>query len=1155
METLKDLFTAKTFNRVSYVAVICWTLFGASLLAIFTDTENSESRFDFRCGVKSENVDLVRGKCFEQYEKLYNKFSIPVYAFVIVNFSFIGIVCVIYSQIAKSRVDALLEANNSDAERRQLPNPRRKLFIAYCCQLATRFALGILFIVLQTQLLYPSSFPSNFNCHLTPGGSHAANSSGNIQNTTQSALYECHNQRASKKTFWTNAVSVVNGVFALLILIEVIYIMARAIKGENFMEDSQFLKDHLNAVLPQNPQQEPERQDLQQELNEQIQLLAPQEPERQDSQQELNEEIPLLAPQEPELPQEQPQQPSFIASMKKSIIEDTEQPTDLKGLFQTNPGEGERTKHLRLDQIYTNLVLHPDRAIYKFNTENREEQLKMYPKTRGVNLQPKRREDITDAENKNVLIVGRAGIGKTLFCTKFLRDWASERLFNEKFAVVFLLKLRKFNSVFETHLNLRELLNKSEYLRTDCPDEVWNYIRDNPHKVLLIFDGIDEFIDNSSIKNNDTNADFRNSEEEKMPLSALYEKVASGNLLRGATVLTTTRPGRVLSNIKHLQFKTFEILGFTSEQVDEYVQKFTEDDKCAGKKMLQHISSNINIYSLCYIPVNCFIICSCLLQELKFPSGSVGLSTKLTQIYKNATKFFFYKHVDKKFSNKSQEEIESDDLPPEMEEAEFKRLGEIAFNGIKDRRLIFGSKEVGQGLRDSALFHRLPDRRTGPFKHDEPQFCFIHLTMQEFFAAKHVTDTMSEAELRRFVADRIEKDEWHVVMQFVAGLLGDRDESSIEIFTDLLPVTIKDIEADEPICTSVTCWPTDGQQRRLALTLIKSIFEFKQSDSVVESKLEQIGFNAVDFSACGLAPVDCAAVVHVFKNVKQMDLSDNFIGQLGCIEIQKLLSSINCKLSSLDVRRNQITDEGIKHLSEALANSNCKLNSLYLSYNGAITDEGIKHLSEALTNSNCKLSSLGLNGICTTDEDIKHLSETLANSNCKLNSLYLSDNDAITDEGIKHLSEALANSNCKLNSLYLSDNDAITDEGIKHLSEALTNSNCKLNSLDLRDTQITGEGITHLSKALTNSNCKLNSLDLSYNDAITDEGIKHLSEALTNSNCKLNSLDLSGTQITDEGITHLSEALTNSNCKLKLGLRGTQITDEVLELICSEFQK
>ncbi|KAJ7384927.1 positive regulation of MHC class I biosynthetic process [Desmophyllum pertusum] len=986
--SFKEFVTPKTFNKLSFVAVLFWIIPGVILLGVFADIDINEPRSDFNCVAKIESKELIKGKCFEQYQKLYNKFGIPVYAFVIVNFSFVGIVCVIYSQIVKSRVDELLQTNNSN-----LPNPGRKIFIAYCCQLVTRFALGILFIVLPTQLLYPSNFPSNFNCNLTEG-SHAVNSSGNIQNTTQSALYECHNQRALKKTFWTNAVSVINGVFVLLILIEFICILARARKGKKFMEDSQFLTDHLKS-----------------------------------SERTINDDLILLLPQQLRV--------RSIESYRDSIIQATRQLSDLRSPFQANPGEGKITKHLTLDQIYMNLVLHPGRVKYDF-TEDRLEQLKTYPAPRE-NLQPiKGPEDIVDAENKNVLIVGRAGIGKTLFCTKFLRDWASGSLFKEHFAVAFLLKFRRFNSVFEKHLNLRELLTHSEYFAQTgrLDDEVWDYILQHPDKVFLIFDGIDEFVDNSSIAKEDANAGFRNSEEEKMPLSALYEKVVSGKLLRGATVLTTTRPGSAVSSVAHLPFKrTFEILGFTYEQVEEYVRRFTEDDKIAREKIWQHICSNINIFSLCYIPVNCFIICSCLLQVLMFYSGSltgVGLPTKLTQIYKKATKLFFYKH-NKQFRDKSlsRKDIESDDLPPEVEE-KFKRLREIAFNGIKERRLIFGSNEV-QGLEDSDLFHRLPDRQTGPFKH-EAQFCVIHLTMQEFFAAKHVTDTMSEAELRRFVSDHIEKDEWHVVMQFVAGLLGDRDELSIEIFTDLLPVITEQVtkqeddDSEEP--HTLTCWPT-YDQKHLTMTLIKCIFEVNELDSVVQSKLEQIGFNAVDLSDCDLTPVDSAAVVHVFKNVKQishMNLRDNLIGTLSCLEIQKLLVNSNCKLNSLNLSRNYaITAKGIKHLSEALANSNCKLNILDLSDN-RISDEGIKHLSKALTNSNCKLRILDL-----------------------------SDNHEITDEGIKHLFEALTNSNCKLSRLNLCVNETITDEGIKHLSDALTNSNCKLSSLNLSANKITDE--------------------------------------------------------------------------------------------------
>ena len=87
MDSLKELLKPKTFNRISYVAVICWIAFGVILLGIFAEMENSESRFDFRCAAKSEKMDLVRGQCFEQYEKLYNKSGVPVYAFVILNFS------------------------------------------------------------------------------------------------------------------------------------------------------------------------------------------------------------------------------------------------------------------------------------------------------------------------------------------------------------------------------------------------------------------------------------------------------------------------------------------------------------------------------------------------------------------------------------------------------------------------------------------------------------------------------------------------------------------------------------------------------------------------------------------------------------------------------------------------------------------------------------------------------------------------------------------------------------------------------------------------------------------------------------------------------------------------------------------------------------
>ena len=1134
MEKLLEYLQPKTLNKFSYVAVICWILSGGTLFGIFADTENSESRFDFRCrGAKSENIDFVRGKCFQIYDKTYNQFTIPVYGFVIVNFFLIGIVCVIYSQIVKSTVEQLLEPANPNGDAaRQSPdqeNPtrrpqRRKLFTAYCCQLSARLVLGILFIVLQTELLYPSNFPSNFNCYLTSEGNQPRNSSTTGQNST--TLHECHNQRATKKNFWMNVVLTLNVIFALLILIETICILSRARKGRNFMEDRQFLEDHLKSIRPQHESHhELEQQHGQQPRNEQEISQSVQDHEKQDERQARNSEneIPLMV-QHPE--QRDPQQARsenekpaleyeseelqqtplslFIKSLKKTIVEETEKLPDLRSPFQSNPGEG-KTKHPTLDQIYTNLVVIPDRAMYDFTGE-RQEQLKVYPQPGGKKLQLKRSEDIVDAEKRNNLIVGRPGIGKTLFATKFLRDWACGRLFsktqdaNMYFDVAFLVKFRKFNSIED--LNLRELLTRSEYSPTEpLNDEIWKYILANPDKVLLIFDGMDEFKDNSSIAKANTNP--RCSVDKKMPLSALYDKLASGKLLNGAAILTTTRPTAV-SSVAHLpddKIRTFEILGFTSEKVEEYVEKFTEEDTQAGEKLKQHISSNINIFSLCYIPVNCFIICSCLFQMLKF-YGGVSLPTKLTEIYKKAVKLFFYKH-NEEFRDKTftREDFESNDLLPEVEE-QFKRLGKVAFNGIEEGKLIFARNEV-QGLKDSALFHRLPDRQTGPFEHEE-QFCFIHLTMQEFFAAMHITQNMNETELRKFVADHIGDGKWDLVLQFVAGLLGDGDKPSSEMFTDLLPEETK-VYGGENSEDKQTCWPTMAK-RHLAVNLYKCIYENSKLDSVVESKLVHINVNIVNFYNCGLTPADCLALVHMIKNVQQIsriNLDSNNIGSLGCAEICKLLVNRNSELRWLYLSGNGITDEGAQHLSEALRNENCKLQVLNLR-NNKISDTGAQHLSEALRNENCTLRMLNLR------------------------------NNKISDKGAQHLSKALRNENCTLQVLDLSGNN-ISDTGAQHLSEALRNENCKLQVLDLRYNNISDTGAQHLSEALRNENCKLQVLDLSGNN-ISDTGAQHLSEALRDENCKLQVLDLFGNDITRAGKQHLREVInkTQSNCKVDL---------------------
>ena len=1104
---LLDYLKPKTFSDIPYVVTVIWILICVIFLGVFADMEYDEPGYDFNCGgAKSENIKAVQEKCYEKYEKQYNKFGFPVYSFVIMNLVLIISVCVIYSLIVRPTFNQLSPCTRNGDPERQWGDQENalstgyKLFIAYCCQLSTRLVLGVIFIILQTQLLYPLKFSSKFHCNLTDGATQPRNSSDNAQYSTS---HECYNQRAAKKTSWMDAVLVVNGILVATILVETVYLFSRACTERSFMQDSMFLKTHLS----------------------------------------LNQHV---GGRHSEQLQERKFQ-NFIKRKKEIIIQETQGLLELQSPFSGNPGENTTVKHLTLDQIYTNLVVIPNRATYDF-TENREEQLKIYPRSRGEKSQSKNLEGLLNVENKKVLIVGRAGIGKTLCCTKLVRDWALNKVFQATaeakihFDAAFLVKFRRFKS--ENDLSLKELLIQSEYFPTDqLDDEVWNHLLENPKGVLILFDGFDEF-------KLDTNMDQEPPRpryiEEKKPLQILYQWLVTGKLLKDASIVTTTRP-TALSSIKHLPFdKTYEVLGFSSEQVEEYVYKLAGDEKAVGETLWRHISSNLNLLSLCYVPVNSFIICTSLLEIMRRQesesSADVTLPSKLTLIYNIAVKVFYFKHT----IELSNVLFPLEHVWPEDVLENFKILGKVAFDGIKDGKLILGGNEV-QGMGDSALFHRLPDRKTDTLNL-EPQFCFIHLTMQEFFAARHLANNMSETELKNFVSENIENGKWQLVFQFLAGLMENKTHLPSEIITDLLPVKTEEKESEayneqwteNEEKRKLTCWPTEDEQD-LAVTLTKCLNENSRMNLEAQRKLQQMNFNCVNFIRCHLTAVDCSSLVNVInvQQISHLDLSFNNIGPLGCLEICKLLKCRESQLSWLNLTGNQLTDEAAKYLAEAINNNNCQLRTLDLSTN-KISDIGAQHLAEAINNNNCQLRALNLTRNNISHIGAQHLAEAIINNNCQLHTLNLSDN-TISDIGAQHLAEAINHNNCQLRTLDLTQNN-ISHIGAQHLAEAINKNNCQLNTLHLSTNNISDIGAQLLAEAINNNNCQLHTLNLSDNN-ISDIGAQHLAKAINNNNnCQLQTLFLSFNEnITEAGKQKARNLLSNSQskCKLYLGLSNS----------------
>ena len=261
--------------------------------------------------------------------------------------------------------------------------------------------------------------------------------------------------------------TVANGIYAFSALLEIVWILSRARNGKEFMENWHFYADHLKSNSDEQRKGQPEAMPLVQSQHQpiNIQVYA-----------ERTDDTEITMPSKhPEHAQAQKDFQSAIQALKENCLWRTKQPSDLKQPFgRPNPGEGD-CLDLTMDEIYVNVAIHEGRAHHYFADPDRWKQLQEYPPDEK-DCKFAKPEDILDEDHKNVLVVGRPGIGKTSLSTKMVRLWASSAAFNgdehyrPDFNVVFLVKFRRFND--GANLSLHELLAGAETVHY-LDDSVW----------------------------------------------------------------------------------------------------------------------------------------------------------------------------------------------------------------------------------------------------------------------------------------------------------------------------------------------------------------------------------------------------------------------------------------------------------------------------------------------------------------------------------------------------------------------------------------------------------------------------------------------------------------------------------------------------------
>ncbi|KAM3855918.1 NACHT, LRR and PYD domains-containing protein 6 [Vipera latastei] len=319
---------------------------------------------------------------------------------------------------------------------------------------------------------------------------------------------------------------------------------------------------------------------------------------------------------------------------------------------------------------------------------------------------------------QTVVLQGAAGIGKTTTAKKIMLDWASQQLYHDKFNYVFYIYCREINLHAESEKSsIAEIISK-QWPRCHGVKNVIRNILKNEEKLLFIIDGFDELRYSFDQPEDSFCFDPWKEEPVKIILRSLFRK----KLLPESSLIITTRPIALEKLHRCLQRPHyFQILGFSREKREKYFYKFFENENQATQA-LRFVKQNDTLFTMCTIPLVCWIICTVVKQEMETGKDLQKTPCTLTAIY------MWYLSSLLDFHHKeSKQDVQR----------KLKTFCSLAAEGIWKHQILFMEEEVKKhSLDQDDLFPLFLNQNI--FRKDihcVQTFSFVHLSFQEFFAA------------------------------------------------------------------------------------------------------------------------------------------------------------------------------------------------------------------------------------------------------------------------------------------------------------------------------------------------------------------------------------------------------------------------------------
>ena len=364
---------------------------------------------------------------------------------------------------------------------------------------------------------------------------------------------------------------------------------------------------------------------------------------------------------------------------------------------------------------------------------------------------------------RKVLMLGKAGIGKTTLIKQIASQWAKKELWTH-IEYLFVITLRQLRQ--DRKLTLGDLLLDGLSLTKEEKTAALNHLRENASTVMIVAEGWDEikYTDEEGIERDDT---------KEVELNTILSSILKNVMLPGAKVLITSRPN---DNVPVCE-RSVELYGFTQESIDQYIHQFSRQNTELEQFIKRYLQSNVNIETMCYVPVHTNFVCACL-KDIYSSSHSEIMATvnTMTQLYVvaviNLAKKLHpsLKGIETEIDENKFLAMVGDSLKNHADLAKHCTLStplRIIMYEEDLNRFHISDKDKHTGfLAQSVMENRIPSLK-------RRCWMFHHLTIQEMFCAVGLLRGPPDA-LMKLIKYKKSVRQHEVLIRFVVGLLCDR---------------------------------------------------------------------------------------------------------------------------------------------------------------------------------------------------------------------------------------------------------------------------------------------------------------------------------------------------------------------------------------------